>query len=206
MATTDSAALVGVDVVTATISTLNLRMNRAGGTRNGTAATITADFTTTPVTNSAGGQTSTLDFSGDILRATALLELSVSGVVGIRGRFGIEFGDLDVTLPSFPGISLPTDYIRFWGIDVEAYFGFNGPSWSVPDFTGFDFKGFDFNLMLNMRNPFSGILPDLGSMKWFSFHASIPEISFLPFPEVQIPDFGLNLPTFHLTSHSMCRP
>ncbi|MGV2333117.1 MAG UNVERIFIED_CONTAM: hypothetical protein LVR18_02970 [Planctomycetaceae bacterium] len=38
--------------------------------------------------------------------------------------------------------------------------------------------------MLNMRNPLSGLLPDLGSMKWFSLNASLPGNQLqLPFPE-----------------------
>ncbi|MGV2342015.1 MAG UNVERIFIED_CONTAM: hypothetical protein LVR18_51310, partial [Planctomycetaceae bacterium] len=52
--------------------------------------------------------------------------------------------------------------------------------------------------MINMRNPFSGLLPDLGSMKWFSLKASIPEINFLPFLDINIPDLNLSLPSLSL--------
>ncbi|MGV2333127.1 MAG UNVERIFIED_CONTAM: hypothetical protein LVR18_03020 [Planctomycetaceae bacterium] len=48
-------------------------MNRAGGTLNGETPRP-ADrliFTATPLTNNVGGQSSTLDFKGNILRATA---------------------------------------------------------------------------------------------------------------------------------------
>ena len=56
-----SASLVGVDVATASVSNLTLNMNRAGGTLNGTAATTTADFEAAPLTNTVGGQSSTLE-------------------------------------------------------------------------------------------------------------------------------------------------
>ncbi|MFN9039417.1 MAG: hypothetical protein ACK5YO_24165, partial [Planctomyces sp.] len=169
--------LVGVDVVTASVSNGTLLMNRAGGTLNGTPAAITANFEAAPLVNNAGAQSSTLDFKGNLLRATALIEFGISGFVNLRGRFGIEFGDMDVKLPSFPGISLPTNFIKFWGIDIDVSIGINGPSWSVPDFTGFDIHGLDFNLMLNMRNPFSGLLRDLGSIKWVSLNGSVREFS-----------------------------
>ena len=68
----------------------------------------------------------------------------------------------------------------------------------MPDFTGFEIRGLDFNLMINMRNPFSGLLPDLGSMKWFSLKASIPEINFLPFLDINIPNLNLSLPSLSL--------
>ncbi|MFN5741433.1 MAG: hypothetical protein ACK5A1_07615, partial [Planctomyces sp.] len=199
-ATLYNTSLVGVDVVTASVSNGTLLMNRAGGTLNGTPAAITANFEAAPLVNNAGAQSSTLDFKGNLLRATALIEFGISGFVNLRGRFGIEFGDMDVKLPSFPGISLPTNFIKFWGIDIDVSIGINGPSWSVPDFTGFDIHGLDFNLMLNMRNPFSGLLPDLGSMKWFSLNASFPEITFSPFPELNIPAFD---PSFSLPNLSL---
>ncbi|MFM7867796.1 MAG: hypothetical protein ACKPHU_26580, partial [Planctomycetaceae bacterium] len=193
-----NASIVGVDVVTASVSNATILMNRAGGKLNGLDARVTADFEAAPLTNTAGGQASTLDFKGDLLRATALIEFGVSGFVHLRGRFGLEFGDMNVSLPAFTGISLPTKFIRFWGIDIDCSIGINGPSWSMPDFTGFDIRGLDFNLMINMRSPFSGLLPDLGSMKWFSLKASIPEINFLPFLDINIPDLNLSLPTISL--------
>ncbi|MEN9553872.1 MAG: hypothetical protein RLZZ232_158, partial [Planctomycetota bacterium] len=199
-ATLGNTSLVGVDVVTASVSSGTLLMNRAGGTLNGTAAAVTANFEAAPLVNTAGGQNSILDFKGDLLRATALIEFGISGFVNLRGRFGIEFGDMNVSLPAFPGIDLPTNFIKFWGIDIDVSIGINGPSWSVPDFTGFDIRGLDFNLMLNMRNPLSGLLPDLGSMKWFSLNASFPEINFSPFPELRIPAFD---PSFSLPNLSL---
>ncbi|MEN9554689.1 MAG: hypothetical protein RLZZ232_975, partial [Planctomycetota bacterium] len=197
-ASVDSATLIGVDVVIASVSGLTVNLNRAGGTKNGIAATVTADFETSPLTNTVGGQSSTLNFKGDLLRAFALIEFEVSGFASIRGRFGIEFGGMDVQLPQFPGVDLPTDFIRFWGIDVDASVGINGPSWSGPDFTGFDLRGVDFNLLLNKRNPLSGVLPEVGAMKWFTLEAAIPEISFAPFLDLLVPDLDTNVPTLSL--------
>ncbi|MGV2342014.1 MAG UNVERIFIED_CONTAM: hypothetical protein LVR18_51305 [Planctomycetaceae bacterium] len=102
-------------MVTASVSNATILMNRASGKLNGVDATVTADFETAPLVNTAGGQTSTLDFKGDLLRATALIEFGVSSFVHLRGRFGLEFGDMNVSLPAFPGISLPTKFIKFWG-------------------------------------------------------------------------------------------
>ncbi|MEY4187817.1 MAG: hypothetical protein RIT02_2851, partial [Planctomycetota bacterium] len=53
-ATVGAAALVGVDIATASVSNLTLNMNRAGGTLNGTAATATADFEAAPLANTVG--------------------------------------------------------------------------------------------------------------------------------------------------------
>ncbi|MFN5588029.1 MAG: beta strand repeat-containing protein, partial [Planctomyces sp.] len=200
-ATVGQAELVGVDVVTASVANLSLNMNRAGGTLNGNPNTVTADFTVAPLANNVGGQSSTLDFKGSMLRATALIEFGISGFVNLRGRFGIEFGDMDVALPQYPGVVLPTNFVRFWGIDVDAAVGVNGPSWSNSDFTGFDISGLDFNLMLNMRNLATAPLPELGSMKWFTLNAVIPEISFEPFLEFRVPELPANLPklTVNLT-------
>ena len=193
-----SASLVGVDVATASVSNLTLNMNRAGGTLNGTAATTTADFEAAPLTNTVGGQSSTLDFKGNLLRATALIEFGVSGFADVRGRFGIEFGDMDVKIAGYTGPDLPTKFIKFWGIDVDASIGINGPAWTNSDFTGFQVAGLDFNLMLNMRNPLSAVLPDLGSMKWFTLKAALPEITFAPFLELKVPDLNAIIPTLSL--------
>ena len=197
-ASVSTASLEGISAVTAIVSSLGVSLNRAGGTLNGTNASTAANFEASSITNTAGGQSSTLDFKEALARAIGLFEFSVSGFAAFRGRFGLETGNMDVTLPSFPGVNLPTNFLRFWGIDVDASIGINGPSWSNPDFTGFDVSGFDFNLMLSMRNPLSGLLPELGAMKWFSMKASLPEMSFLPFKEFQIPDFGLNAPSLSL--------
>ncbi|NBO66315.1 MAG: hypothetical protein EBU88_15970, partial [Acidobacteria bacterium] len=188
----------GVDVVTATVSNLTLNMNRAGGTLNGTAATATADFEAAPLANTVGGQSSTLDFKGNLLRATALIEFGVSGFANVRGRVGIEFGDMDVKIAGYTGPDLPTKFIKFWGIDVDASIGINGPAWSNTDFTGFEVAGLDFNLMLNMRNPLSAVLPDLGSMKWFTLKAALPEITFAPFLDFKVPDLNAIIPTLSL--------
>ena len=194
----DAALVVGVDVATASVSNLTLNMNRAGGTLNGTAATTTADFEAAPLTNTVGGQSSTLDFKGNLLRATALIEFGVSGFADVRGRFGIEFGDMDVKIAGYTGPDLPTKFIKFWGIDVDASIGINGPAWTNSDFTGFQVAGLDFNLMLNMRNPLSAVLPDLGSMKWFTLKAALPEITFAPFLELKVPDLNAIIPTLSL--------
>jgi hypothetical protein len=197
-AAASSASLVGVDVVTATVSSLHLNLNRAGGTKDGTAATKTADFASSPLANTVGGQSSTLDFVGSILQAFALIEFSVSGFASIRGRFGIDLGNMDVKLPSFPDVDLPTSFLRMWGIDVDVSVGINGPSWSSPDFTGFDLRDVDFNLQINTRNPFTGLLPQLGSMKWFTLEASIPELTFAPFLDIMAPNIDLSIPKLSL--------
>jgi hypothetical protein len=197
-AAASSASLVGVDVVTATVSSLHLNLNRAGGTKDGTAATKTADFASSPLANTVGGQSSTLDFVGSILQAFALIEFSVSGFASIRGRFGIDLGNMDVKLPSFPDVDLPTSFLRMWGIDVDVSVGINGPSWSSPDFTGFDLRDVDFNLQINTRNPFTGLLPQLGAMKWFTLEASIPELTFAPFLDILAPTIDATIPKLSL--------
>ncbi|MGV2341475.1 MAG UNVERIFIED_CONTAM: hypothetical protein LVR18_48395, partial [Planctomycetaceae bacterium] len=63
---------------------------------------------------------------------------------------------------------------------------------------GFDIGGVDFNLMLNMRSPTSGVLPDLGAMKWFTFNAQVPEIAFSPLLDINVPDLGSVLPNLTL--------
>ena len=146
--TVGDASFIGIDGLTLSVTSLSVDINKGGGTNNAVANTTALDFDTSPIeVNTGGGNSLTIDYATETLKAEGTVDIGVFGFFYVSGNFAFEKSSLTDVALSGGGTVASLEVLTVGASDVDAFAGVNGPADSGSAM-GLSLQDVDFALVL----------------------------------------------------------